>query len=165
MGILNELMNRHELYGGNAQASEIFDSLRMAQPGIGSAQLSGYVGMVDRKPFDMHFVNNRLMPLGTRMAVIAPVEIRRSHDAFRHEGSAVDVVRWTVRIVERIREYGLIPSCLSFNRPRIRVQEQLGRIAAVPFLGLPGSVHTKAITLARPNVGQVTMPTKTCNFR
>ena len=56
--------------------------------------------MVDRKPFDMHFVDNRLMPLGTRMAVIAPVEIRHSHDAFRHEGSAVDVVRWTVRIVE-----------------------------------------------------------------
>ena len=29
MGILNELMNRHELYRGDAQASEIFDSLRM----------------------------------------------------------------------------------------------------------------------------------------
>src|SRR5512134_2261257 len=102
MGILNELMNRHELYGGDAQASEIFNGLRMAQTGIGSAQLGWHVGMVDRKTFDMHFVDNRLMPLGTRMAVIAPVEIRRGHDAFRHEGGAVDVVRWTVRI-ERMR--------------------------------------------------------------
>src|SRR4030095_12030939 len=124
MGLLNELMNRHELYGGNAQASEIFDSLRMGQAGISPAQLIGYIGMVDRKTFDVHFVDNRLMPLSPRMAVIAPVEIRRRHDAVRHEGRAVDIVRWTIRIIERIRKKSLIPSWLSFDRPRIRIQQQ-----------------------------------------
>src|SRR5512132_1200166 len=125
MRILNELMNRHELYSGDAQASEIFDGLGMAQTGISPAQLIGYIGMVDRKTFDVHFVDNCLMPLSARMAVIAPVEIRRRHDAFRHEGRAVDIVRWTIRIIERIRKKSLIPSWLSFDRPRIRVQEQL----------------------------------------
>ena len=58
-----------------------------AKAGIGAAQLGRHVGMVYRKAFDVRLVNNRLMPLSARMAVIAPVKVWQSHHAIGHEGA------------------------------------------------------------------------------
>jgi hypothetical protein len=84
-----------------------------------------------------------------------PVEIRIDHHGLGHERSAVLFVGRPVRVVEVVREHRLVPSHLTIDGPRIRVEQQLGEIIAVALLGSPRPMNAKAVPLPRPDVRQI----------
>ena len=108
----------------------------------------------------MRFVNNRLVRWRPRMSIIAPVEIRIDHHGLGHERSAVLFVGRSLRVAEVVREHRLVPSHLTFDGPRIRVEQQLGWITAVTLLGSPRPMNTKAVPLPRPDVRQIAVAAK-----
>jgi hypothetical protein len=61
-------------------------------------------------------------------------------------------------VVEAVPEQGLVPAERAVDRLRVRVEQQLGRIAAVTALRLVRPVHAVAVPLARRDARQVAVP-------
>ena len=139
----------------------MLDGLGVRQSGVGSPQLLGDVRVPDRKAFNVRFINYRLVRRCPGMPIVAPIKIRIDHHRFRHEGSAVFVIGRTIGIVEKMGEDRLVPLHLTFDRPRIGIEQQLGRITAMSFLRFPWPVDSKAVALAGPEIGQIAVPAKT----
>ena len=53
---------------------------------------------------------------------------------------------------------GVVPPDRSADRPRVRIEEELVRIEAMPLPRLVRSVHAVAVEAARPDVGEVGVP-------
>src|SRR5947199_7996112 len=162
---MNKLMNGHEFHSCNSQTGEMLDGPGVRQSRVSSPQFLGDVRVSDRKTFNVRFINYRLVRLRARMSVIAPIEKRIDHHRLWHERRAVFIIGSTVRIVEEMGKDRLVPLHLAFNRPRVRIEQQLGRIAAMSFRWGPGSVDSKAVALARPEIGQIAVPAKASYLR
>ena len=75
MGVIDELVDRHELDGGDAQVLEVVDDGRLGQAGIGAPQVLGNQGVQLGHALDMGLVDDRLVVLVTRGTVMTPVEV------------------------------------------------------------------------------------------
>src|SRR4029434_1635805 len=139
----------------------MLDGFGMGQSGIGSPQLLGDVRVFDRKAFNVRFVHYRLVRRCPRMPIVAPIKIRIGHHRFRHEGSAVFVIGRTIGIVEEMGEDRLVPLHLTYDSPRIGIEQEFGRITAMSFLRFPWPVDSKAVALPWPALGQIAVPAKT----
>ena len=61
-------------------------------------------------------------------------------------------------VVEPVGEQRLVAVDLAVDRLRVRVEQQLGRVAALAPLRVVGAVHPVAVALAGPHRGQVAVP-------
>ena len=125
----------------------------MREAGIAAAQLLGDLRVFDGKPFDVGFINDRLVPRPPWMPIIAPIEVRINHHRLGHERGAVLFVGRPLRIVEMIWKDRLVPFYLALDGARVRIEQQLGRMATLALLRRPLAMHAKSITLPGADVG------------
>ncbi len=92
--VLDELVDRQQLHGGDAKLRQVLDSHRMRHAGVGAAQRLGYVRMRLAEPFHVRLVDDRAVQRGVGRAVVAPVERRVDHHALGDERHAVEN-RWS----------------------------------------------------------------------
>ena len=112
-----------------------------------------------REALDVGLVDDRLVP-GRRAAVVLPVERLVDDDALRDRLRVVGVVgrdRRRRRREVRQRVCTLVGD-RTFDRPRVGVDQQLGRIETQAALGFVGPVDAVAVALARADAGQVAVP-------
>jgi hypothetical protein len=57
-----------------------------------------------------------------------------------------------------VGEYCFVPGNVAIDTLGIRVEQEFGRIAAVPLLRRPWAVHAETIALPRFHAGEVPMP-------
>src|SRR5215208_1443925 len=58
--VIDKVMNRHQLHGGNAEIEQMVDDELGGETGVSTAQRFGDVGVKFGKTFDVQLVNNRL---------------------------------------------------------------------------------------------------------
>ena len=156
--ILDELMDRQQLDGGHAEPLQIFDRLRVGHAGIPAAELVGNEGVRLGEAPDVRFVDDGAVPRRSRPAILAPVEERIDDDALGHERRAIEIVARRFRFCEVIRKDRFVPVPWTVDRFRIRIEQQLGRIAPRALVRRPGTMHSETVALAGFHVGQVAMP-------
>ena len=155
--VLDELVDRHQLDGRHAERAEVLDDGRVGERGVRAADVVGDVGMEHRQTPDVGLVDDRLVHLVTRRAVVGPVEERVADHRARHVRRAVGGVG-LVRRVELVREAGLVPVDVAVDRLGVRVEQQLGGVAPQALLRVPRAVDPVAVALARADVGEVGVP-------
>jgi len=82
--------------------------------------------------------------------VVAPVEGVVDHHALGDAGGAVALIDRQIGLLvvaRLVTEDRLRPVDLAPGRLRVRIDEQLARVAAVPALGRVGSVHAQPVKL------------------
>src|SRR5689334_21872502 len=136
MFVGNELMHGHQLDRANAKSLQIIDHLRTSERCIGAAQLRGHGRMAHRETLHMELVDNRLVPWNRWRYVIAPAECRIYHDAFRHVGSAVAIVRRKIcfAVANPITEQSIAPTHRPGNCFGIGIEEKLRWVATMTLL-------------------------------
>ena len=137
VGVVDELVHRQQLDGGDAEVLEVLDERRVGHAGVGAAQLLGDVGVADRRPLDVHLVDDGVVPRGAQRPVAVPVEERVDDDAAGDEGRRVVVVA-LVGVGPAVAEHGLVPVDLALDGLGVGVEQELGRVAAVPGAGSHG---------------------------
>ena len=70
--IVQELVHRHQLDGGDVQRLQVVDDRRVGEPGVGAAQFLGDAGMRLRHALDVRLVDDRLVVRRARRAVGCP---------------------------------------------------------------------------------------------
>ena len=135
----------------------MLDHRRVAERGVGAADLVGDAGVGHRQALDVGLVDDALVVLVPRRAVVAPVEERVDHD--REHGVAEGVVGVELLgLAEAVGEQGLVAVDLAVDGLGVGVEQQLGGVAAVAVLGLVRSVHAVAVELTGLEVGHVRVP-------
>ena len=151
------MVHRHQLDRVDTDALEVLDDDRMCHAGVGAAQLFRNVRVALREALDVRLVDDRIGVLVIRRAVVGPVEVRVDHHRLGHAGGGVVVVA-AVGISEVVAEQRLVPLKGAVDGLRIRVDQQLVRVAAEPGVGLVRAVDAVAVALARLDVRDVCVP-------
>src|SRR5262249_23582830 len=68
------------------------------------------------------------------------------------------------RIVEVIREHGFAPLPVAVQRFRVRVEQQLARVAVLPLRGIPWAVDAVAVSMPGPDPRQIPVPAEGGDF-
>ena len=155
--VVDELVHRQELDRGDAEALQVSQRGGMREAGVGAAKFAGHAGVQLGEALDVDLVEDRVghLPSGRRVAV--PVEVRGDDDGARHVGRRVARVR-EIRIVGGVAVDGGVPLHLARDRTCVRVEQELGRVAAGASGRAPWAVHAIAVALPRSHVAQVALP-------
>ena len=157
VGVVDELMDRHELDGRRAQVLEVVDDGGLSQTGVGAPQFLGNHRVQLGHALDVGLVDDRLVVLVVRGTVVTPVEV--GVDDHRAHGVARRVLLVAhLRVVEGVGVQSLGRSHLAGDRLGVRVQQQLGGVAAVTGGRVVGARHPVAVLLTRRDSGQVGVP-------
>ena len=159
----DELVHGHELHRGDPEPLQVRDDGRVRKPGVGPALGRRDVRMTQGQPAHVGLVDDRLVVRDLRSPVAAPVEERVDHHVLRHPRRTVCGVPLR-RIAELVVEQRVVPVDVPFDGLRVRVEQQLGAVAAPPARRIVGSVHAIAVTLARCDAGQVAVPDEVVDF-
>ena len=134
------------------------------QPGVGAAQVLAHLLHLLGEALDVGLVDDGLVPRGRRAAGRPPSRSggrRRAHLGIASESSVVVELEVGVLVV-RGRDVGvdvgLVPLDAALDRLRVRVEQQLVRVEAVPVVGLVGAVDAVAVALAGADARQVAVP-------
>ena len=127
---------------------------------VRAANLLRDVGIPYREPLRVRLVDHRAIPRRARRRIVPPRERVVDDDALRHAGSAVRVIHLEIfaRASDLIREQRIAPLNGAADRLRIRIDEQLIRIEAVPCLRRIGTVHAISVQLSGAHIGEVAVP-------
>jgi hypothetical protein len=90
--LVDDLVDRQQLDGGDAERLQVLDDRGVANGGVGAADLLRHLGVEHREPLDVRLVDDRLVPGDAWAAVALPVERGVDHHALRHAPGAVLVV-------------------------------------------------------------------------
>ncbi len=159
--LVDVLVHRQQLHGRHAQPLQVLDGRIRCQPAVPAAQLVGHVGMLLGEALDVDLVDDRSLPGGARLPVLTPVEGAVHHHAARRLRRRVPLVR-----IRRRQALG-VHSVADLQRgrvdraghaPRVRVEQQLGRVEPMPVRRRPRAGDAVAVVLAGPDVGQVGVP-------
>ena len=153
----HELVHRHQLDRGDAQPGQVLDDRGMGDPGVGAPLLGRHVRVAQGQAADVRLVDDGLVVRDPRGPVVPPVEERVDDHVRRHVRRAVHGVQ-RGRVAEAVAEHRLVPPHLAVDGLAVRVEQQLGRVAAVPARGVVGAVHPVSVPLARGHVRQVAVP-------
>ena len=151
--VLDELVHRQQLDGGDAEIGQVVGDGGMSQAGVGAPQLLGDVGMALGQALDVGLVDDRLVQRTRPDGCRRPVEVATGDHALRHRRRRVGVVAPS-RVVETVPEDVLAPLDLAVDGGGVGVEQQLGRVAAQPVAGRPRTVHPQAVALARATSGR-----------
>lgn len=143
----------------------MLDDGRVRHARVGAAQLVGDVRVEHRHALDVRLVDDAVVVVPVRRAVVAPVEERVDDDRHHRVPGRVVVVergsgrgcvvllalgelvrlRDLVRVGEAVGEQRLVAVDLPLDRLRVRVEQKLRRVAAVAVRGVVGTVHAVAV--------------------
>src|SRR4051812_6553461 len=112
---------------------------------------------------DVGLVDHGLAPRMARRSVVLPVEVVVDHDRPRDRIGVVDVVdlqiRFVVPLIGNVRQHArALELDRSFDRLRVRVDQQLRRVEPLPLLRRVGAVDAVAVALPGTHTGQVAVP-------
>src|SRR6202158_6142757 len=111
----------------------------------------------------MGLVNDRLMQRPVGWPVSGPVEMRvvdhRLEDVRR---AVLDIDGG--RVLQVVAVAGRVPVDVAVDRARVRIKQQLARVAADSLIGRVWTVDPIAVALAGPDVRQVRMPGECVDF-
>lgn len=155
--VVHELMYGHQLQRGDAQFRQMFDDRRVRERRVGAAQLVGQRRMPHREALHMGLVDHRVVVLGARAPVVAPVEVRVDHDRGHGVRRRVQVIALVGR-PERIAVHLLAPLDRATDRTRVRVEQQLRGVDALSALGRVPPVHPEPVPLPGHDPRQIRVP-------
>ncbi len=135
--IVDELVHGQQFDRGDAEAGEVLDRGRVAEPGVGAALRLRDLRMLCGEALDVHLVDDRLVQRDVGRPVVAPVEVRVVHDGSGH------VRRRCRRRCASSRRRRCTGSRPGSSRPGPRWPSRTGRAAAWPGCsGGPARVPT-----------------------
>ena len=119
-----------------------------------------HVRMACREALDVHLVDDRVVPRNPRSLVIAPFEGGIENRGQRRERGAVARVRLQVALgmVHSVSVHRVVPAQGAADPLRIRIEDHLGRVEAVPGARVVRAAYPVAVQLPRPDVEQVAVP-------
>ncbi|MNM73230.1 hypothetical protein D3C81_849500 [compost metagenome] len=165
--VLQDGVHRQQLDGGDAHLHQVVDKARVAQRGEGAAQVGQQVVAQHRQAAHVGFIDDGGGPRHRGRSVVAPVEACVDHHRLGHALGAVAAVRREVaaRALQAVAEQHVGPAHRPAQLARVRVQQQLVRVEAVPVRGIVGAVRAVAVQRAERRVGQVAVPDLVGAFR
>jgi hypothetical protein len=160
MTVVDESLYRQELHRGDAQALEVVDDRRRAQPGIGAAHFGRNMRVQAGEALDVQLIDDGLMPGNIGRAVPVPIKAGIDHLALEHAGRAVAAAEAQILAgaADAVTELGIAPLDGADNRFGVGVQQQLVRIEAVSLLRPIRTMDPVAVQLARTHFRQIGMP-------
>ncbi len=162
-GLRGEGLDRQELQAGHAEAREVLDQRRVAERGIGAADLLRYARVPHREPAHVRLVEHHLGPGHVWAGVLAPVEdVLVDHDGARDVGGGVAVVGRlgigpAVLADDVAVDLGR-PGDLAVHGVGVGVEQQLGGVVPVALVRRPRAVHAEAVARARGQLGHDVPP-------
>ena len=135
--VVNELVHGHQFHGGDAEPLEVFDDRRVREARVGAAKFWWHVGVLLGETAHVGFVDDRFVEWQVRRSVVAPIEEAVTDHCLHHVWGAVVGVL-PIGIVEVVAETGRRPVHFTGDRFRVRVEEQLRRVAPEALLGSHG---------------------------
>ena len=163
--VVDELVHGKKLHGRDAQLLQVGEHRRMAQPGVRATHVLGYVRVLYGQALHVRLVHDGVLPRQSQRLVPVPLEKGVDYDRFRNERRAVLFIGGSLRLVEAIREDGLIPFDPSFYRFRVRIEEEFRRVAPQALLRRPRTVDPEPVSPPRLDPRQVAMPAERRRFR
>ena len=159
--LVDDVVHGEQLDRGDAERGEVVDGRVGGEPGVGAAQILSHARMALREALHVQLVDDGLVPRRLERPVALPVEARVDHDAARHRGRVVGVVGYS-GVTRSARDVGegvrSLPAHATFDRLRVRIDQQLGGVEAVPALGRVRAVDAAAVALPGPDSRQVAVP-------
>ena len=140
------LVHRQQFHRGHAEPGQVVGDRLVREPGVGAAQVLGHVRVAHGEPLDVRLVDDRVRVAAPRRLVVAPLEPAVGDDAARHVPGRVQRAR-RVRVRRVVVEHLGPERHLTVHRPRVRVEQQLGRVAAQPAARVPRPVHPESVGL------------------
>ncbi len=157
VGVVDELVHREQLDSGHAERGEVVDDRRMAKPRVRAPHVVRDARVGHGQALDVGLVEDRLVVLVPRRAVVAPVEEGiGDHRVHRVAERVVAVERGGV--AEAVGEQRLVAVDLAVDGLRIGVEQQLARVAAVSVRQVVRPVDPVAVALARLDPRHVSVP-------
>ena len=155
--VLDELVHRHQLDGGDAQPLEVVDDRGVRQPGVRAALLGRDLLVQLGHSLDVCLVDDRLVVGDVEASVALPVEERVDHHGLGHVRAGVVVVA-RVLVAEGVAVQALVPVDVARGGLGVGVEQQLVRVAAQPLLRVPRPAHPVAVALTGLDPRQVAVP-------
>ena len=156
--VLDELVHGQELDGGDAEREQVLDGGRMGEAGVRAPHVLRDVRVRLGEALDVDLVDDAVVERRPRRTVVRPVEVGADHDRPGHVRRAVRVVEGALRVREAVVEQRLVPAHVAVDRDRVRVEQELGRVAAQASGGVVGPVDAVAVALPRAHVRRVAVP-------
>ncbi len=116
----------------------------------------GDAGVQHGRALGVGFPDQRILPAVAQGFVGLPVEVGVGNHGFRHVARGIAVVAG--QIVAGMAKDRRVPDQIAGDFTGIGIQQQLGRVEAVPLLRRPGAVHPVAVDLAGTDAGQIAEP-------
>src|SRR6266851_5545502 len=114
-----------------------------------------------RHALDVRLVNDRFSPRSCGTAIAVPIVSRIDDDAFGHRRGAIGSAR-TIRgpcaAADSITEHRVVPRGFTIDHAGVGIEQQLGRIEAMPRGGIVSAAYAIAVTLAGSKAGNVGVP-------
>ena len=169
MPIVHELVDRHQFDGADAKPLKIADGRRMGEARIGAAKLGRDLPHQRGEALHMKLVDLGLVQRSARPSVVTPIEAVVDDDRAGHIGRAVVRIRFVLVPcavgIEAVGEDGGVPRDRAFDRARVRIEQELGRIAAIAARRLPRSMNAIAVALPGHDAGHVAVPAEGAGLR
>ena len=158
--IVQEHMDRHKLDRRHAERLDVLDDLRRCQPRERTAMPLRDTRMQPRIAAHVHLIDDGPRGRHSRRRLPVPIETGIDDDGLRHEGCAVALVEREifVGVADRVAEAGGVPNHAADQLARVRIEQQLVRVEAMPLLGLVGAVHAIPVDEARHSAFEIAVP-------
>ena len=103
-GVVDELVDRHEFDGGDAELLQVFDDARIGQAGVGAADVRRHVHVEVGHAAHVRLVDHRIVVRDVGVLVVAPIEVGVDDGRLHGVGGRVKVVhrRVVVRALEPV---------------------------------------------------------------
>jgi len=155
---VHEVVDRHQLDRGHAQLQEVVGDRRMAEGGVGPAELLGDLRVTLGEPLHVGLVDDRVGPAHVGAAVVSPGKEGVDDDAAGDVRRRVQVAPLVVALAEHVAEHLRTPLEGALDRLRVGVEEELGRVAADALSRLVGTVDPVPVALAGTDAVDVAVP-------
>ena len=157
VAVLDELVHRHQLHGGDAEGLQVLDDRGVAHRHVGAADRLVDVRVLHGQALDVGLVDDGVVVLVGRRVVVAPVEVGGDHHGVHGvRGRVLGVALG--RVLEIVAVQRGVVGGHPGDRLGVRVQQQLAGIAALPIGGIEGAVHAVAVPLPGLHRWQVDVP-------
>ena len=159
--LVGDVVDRQQLDRGHAERGQVLERRLRGEPCVRAAQLFPHCRHLLGEALHMRLVDDRLVPGRGGVPVVFPVERLVDHDRLGDHGRVVLVVPLEVGVlsVRHVRQrVPALPQHGALDRLRVRVDQQLVRVEAMPLLRRPPPVDAVAVPLPRPDPRQVAVP-------
>ena len=135
----------------------MLDDRRVGHARIGPADLLGDIRMLLGHALDVRLVDDALVVLVLRRAVVAPVEVGVDDDSHHRVTRRIGSVALLL-VTELVGEQRGVVLDLSVDRLGIRVEQELVRVASLAPGGVVRAMHAIAVALSGGDGRQVDVP-------